>query len=578
MLAGNARIRAHQRSFSAQKQYLKSAVKAERAAAFDRPTTTALAARQTAPTAEYWLDRAMAEVANIRWGQSQASPQAAEQYARVMQSQAYREVAGQYARLKDKRKCLEAVRLARLANGGRDPGLFELDVVGLLVRCGDVAAARSVADSLQNPETRKLAMFRIFTTASDVGDLETAREYRRLSRDESTRSESASQRATWRHLDDIFDALNAKNPTEALTIASQLTDTADPTANEAREPGQLPNARSLALRAVATHYVQAKDLVRARDVLSQIFDKGERDAAAVGLVTGYLSQGRIEEAREWTEGLATPVSVASAQTAIARELLKQGDNEGFRTVMREASRAAEVTPPQAQSPALAAIAECLADAGEFSPALDIAARITDDDQRYQAQSGIATRQARAGRAGPAAQTARQIAGEFRRAEAFEGLVAEQAKRGDVDGALWIAAQAENEYNRQRCVQRIATEQVQAGKYVEAEETMRRGRLVWFQDEVYRAAAAAQAEAGLVKLAYATAGRIQADHIRGQAYHLVTKTCIGLLPGTDWHTWVASLNSPEERFSVCLGVAEGLLDSSGKSAGRQQDDRERPASK
>lgn len=508
------------------------------------------------PTA--WLQRAMAEAGNLQSGQSKA----------------YLKVAAGFARLKDKANCNEAARLARISMDEHDlkGGTLEGELVDLLVRCGDVPAARAIADTARNPQTRRSAVDRISSVARRLGDEGTATQYRKLYRqmiEEGWQQHPPSLRRYLGRTLDVREALDVGDVDAAMRVVATMTDTADPEANaNPKELGAGPwNERSTGLSDVFNHFVERKDRRRAEETLPLIFDRRDHDNASVKLVLDDLRKGSLPAARMRAASLVTAEAVAQAQTAIARELINRKDDAAFKAAVREAARAAASVKSGADWQ-WKAIAECLADANQFDPAIVTAERIVLEYFRNDALKHIAVKQVQADQVQAAIRTAARVRGEFFKPWVFKAIVAEQVRKGDDDGALATAAKARGKLHQDRCIVTLAVTQAQSGRFIDAEMTALRFSMSGFdRDTVYAAVAVGQAEAGLAKAAYESAGKIAFDSTRAETYYTIIKSTFAIMSRIDWHAWMAQLKTPEERFFVSIGVAESLLDSTGEPTTR-----------
>jgi tetratricopeptide (TPR) repeat protein len=191
----------------------------------------------------------------------------------------------------------------------------------------------------------------------------------------------------------------------------------------------------------------------------------------------------------------------------AEALAKRGNSESARMFIQSALESLDAVDERRRTEPLRAIAGAQATAGNISAALASIEMIVGASARAKGLAEIAQIQAEAGHAGAALATLERIKPVVVRAEALCGTVRKQAEAGDVAGAIATAKLIEPGPDDPEMLVFMAEWAFNHGNLAEASEALRTfGRHV-LSDRAWGGIVEAQAAAGDVEAALATANKI-----------------------------------------------------------------------
>jgi len=366
----------------------------------------------------------------------------------------------------------------------------------------------------------------------------------------------------------------------AAAVRARLGDAAGATAEVEASPNVRTRLYGYVLIAQALHESgDTRGFERYIDLAEQLATRQTdpiiRADALVAIVSAHADAGRFDE--------ATRVSGLIRDTTDPN-LDANGSPGGYRR--------------NARSTALALVGCARAKAGEFDAARALADGIFDQTDRAYLLLVVVERLAAAGRGAEAAATAQRIALADYKARALltaaGGLIASGdraggrdaitrarvvardignanvrgrfnamlagvlAEGGEFDSAQKVAQGIASEDDRSAAMAGIALAYARRGDYQQTMHTLQAVRNQLAAIPTYNEIATLQAQAGHLKAACETMGRITFGVARGEAARAIMKAGVAKMPAEQVARVVAGFRTPEERAAGYLGLAEGMI--------------------
>ena len=231
----------------------------------------------------------------------------------------------------------------------------------------------------------------------------------------------------------------------------------------------------------------------------------DKKQSRITLSLALCNAGGVDQALLLAEQIRTPIGKSIVLTAIARSLFELGDREQSLTLLTQSSKLAKhMKDDELKSMVVPDIAFLFADHGDFSQALDFAARLDDPSTRYEILSRKATALAAMGELEEALKAARAIP---ESGNAVGQIAVALAGKEKFTKAFNLVNTIENKYEKGPALVKIASALIEAEQFEQALSALDRlaaSDLPTFGETRYLISSLA--ESGQLKLAHEIASR------------------------------------------------------------------------